>query len=80
MIRILFDLGLFGLVTSTIFAILVLAGLLRFLRQRQPAPSPATAFSPAVSLLKPLDGTEPDLEAHLESFFDQDYPQFEILF
>jgi ceramide glucosyltransferase len=79
MIRILFDLGLFGLVTSTIFAILVLAGLVRFLRQPRAASS-ATAFSPAVSLLKPLDGAEANLEAHLESFFDQDYPEFEILF
>jgi ceramide glucosyltransferase len=31
-------------------------------------------------LLKPLHGAEPDLEAHLESFFLQDYPGFEILF
>jgi ceramide glucosyltransferase len=78
MIRILFDLGLFGLLTSTIFTLLAVAGLLRFLRQRPD--SPAISFSPAVSLLKPLDGAEPNLEAHLESFFDQDYSRFEILF
>jgi ceramide glucosyltransferase len=78
MIRILFDLGLFGLLTSTIFAILALVGLLRFLRQRLvPA---AVSFAPPVSLLKPLDGSEPNLEAHIESFFSQSYPRFEILF
>jgi ceramide glucosyltransferase len=76
MIRILFDLGLFGLFTSTISAILALAGLLRFHRQRPPVAS----FSTPVSLLKPLDGAEPNLEAHLDSFFNQDYPSFEILF
>ena len=78
MIKILFGLGLLGLLTSTISAILALLGLVRFLRKR---PNPVAApFVPPVSLLKPLDGAEPDLEAHLESFFDQDYPQFEILF
>jgi ceramide glucosyltransferase len=78
MIRILFDLGLFGLLTSTIFAILTLVGLLRFLR---PRPVQANdSFAPPVSLLKPLDGAEPNLEAHIESFFNQDYPRFEILF
>lgn len=78
MIRILFDLGLLGLVTSTIFALLALAGLLKFLRARTGAVG--SRFEPPVSLLKPLDGAEPDLEAHIESFFAQDYPRFEILF
>jgi ceramide glucosyltransferase len=31
-------------------------------------------------VLKPLAGSEPDLEKHLASFFEQDYPEFEILF
>lgn len=83
-LHVLLDIGLFGLLTSTISAILALVGLARFLRdrsnpQRHPA-SPASATPPPVSLLKPLDGDEPDLEAHLASFFDQDYPRFEILF
>jgi ceramide glucosyltransferase len=83
MIRFFLDLGLLGfgilgLLTSTISALLALLGLWRFRRTR---PSlAALAFTPPVSLLKPLDGAEPNLEAHLESFFDQDYPQFEILF
>ena len=35
---------------------------------------------PAVTLLKPLHGMEPEMEAKLESFFRQDYPEFEIVF
>lgn len=83
MLHILLDLGLFGLLTSTIFALLALAGLVRFLRARQIAAarrSGAAPWLPAVSLFKPLHGFEPNLEAHLESFFLQDYPDFEILF
>jgi ceramide glucosyltransferase len=35
---------------------------------------------PPMSLLKPLHGAEPELERCLESFFVQDYPDYEILF
>jgi ceramide glucosyltransferase len=38
------------------------------------------AALPAISLLKPLRGADPDLGGHLESFFLLDYPSFEILF
>jgi len=31
-------------------------------------------------VLKPLHGTEPGMEKNLESFFEQDYPDFELLF
>ena len=77
MVRLLFDIGLFGLGTSTIAAILALVGLRRFLSDR---PRPSAAPAPPVTLLKPLDGPEPNLDTHLASFFDQDYPAFEILF
>jgi ceramide glucosyltransferase len=33
-----------------------------------------------VSVLKPVHGDEPGLEENLASFFQQDYPEFEILF
>jgi ceramide glucosyltransferase len=78
MLRFLLDIGVLGLITSSGFALLTIGGLLRFLRRR-PAP-PSASFAPPVSLLKPLHGDEPGLEAHLETFFLQDYPGFEILF
>src|SRR5438132_7820892 len=41
---------------------------------------PVPSWLPAMSLLKPLCGVEPGLEVHLESFFRQEYPAFELLF
>lgn len=70
--------GCFGLLTSTIFTGMVLAGVMRFDRRR--LLRPRRGFLPPVSLLKPLHGSEPGLEAHLTTFFEQDYPEFEILF
>ncbi|HTV05184.1 MAG TPA: glycosyltransferase [Acidobacteriaceae bacterium] len=83
MIKLLFGLGLFGLLTSTIFSGIVLAGVLRFLRRRRRATRsslPDSGYCPPVSLFKPLHGAEPNLEAHLITFFEQDYPEYEILF
>lgn len=78
MIKLLFGLGIFGLLTSSIFMGLVMAGVWRFVRR--PKCGAATDFLPPVSLFKPLHGAEPGLEAHLATFFEQDYPKYEILF
>jgi ceramide glucosyltransferase len=78
MMHILLVLGLLGLTTSTIYATLVAWGALRFANRRRS--TPIGEFTPPVSLLKPLHGSEPELERRLESFFRQDYPRFEILF
>jgi len=43
-------------------------------------PIPALALPPPVSILKPLAGLEPSLESNLRTFFEQDYPAFELLF
>lgn len=82
MIRLLLGLAALGVVTSTVFGALVLLGALHFVRNRRQAATRLrrNEFLPPVSLLKPLHGAEPDLEAHLESFFLQDYPFYEILF
>lgn len=37
-------------------------------------------FSPPISILKPLKGLDDDLEANLESFCQQSYPNYEIIF
>jgi ceramide glucosyltransferase len=52
----------------------------RKLRKTRATTLPEGAGFPAISLLKPLRGADPDLDRHLESFFLQDYPSFEILF
>jgi ceramide glucosyltransferase len=75
-------LACFGLVTSTAFAAMVLAAIPEYLRERRVLAARAAAgqFTPPVSLLKPVHGAEPGLEANLETFFQQDYPEYEILF
>ena len=70
--------GAAGLVTSTGYLVLVMIASARFHRRRRNAAGPV-AFPP-VTLLKPLCGMEPGLEAHLTSFFEQNYPSYEIIF
>src|SRR5690242_5128635 len=68
--------GLFGLLTSSIFLGMVLMGALRFRRAavREGARlGEHPEFLPAISLFKPLHGDEDGLEANLRTFFEQDY-------
>lgn len=79
-LRILFCFALLGSVTSTIYCGMVLVAAARFgLRRRREMREPLT-FLPPVSVLKPLHGTEQGMERNLETFFEQDYPEFELLF
>ncbi len=78
-IKLLFAVGVFGLVTSTVYSGIVCVGVLRFVKQRRRAPK-AAGFAPPVSLFKPVHGAEPALAQHLSSFFEQQYPRYEILF
>jgi ceramide glucosyltransferase len=77
MLHLLLGLGIFGLITSTVYSLMVVAGVVHFRRHRVAADP---SFTPPVSLLKPLHGAEPNLAEHLEGFFQQDYPAYEILF
>jgi len=76
--------ALLGTLSSTVFLALALIGARRFHRiarqQRAFEVTLSAAQLPFVSLLKPLHGLESQLEENLESFFNQDYPQFEVLF
>ena len=67
-----------GLLASSVFVVLIMVAAARQLR-RQPE-QPAPSMWPAVTLLKPLHGLEPNLDSNLESFFAQDYPDFEVIF
>ena len=83
MTYLLLALGLFGLLSSTVVAGMVLLAVPGYLRERHRALAAVGArpgFTPPLSLLKPLHGVEPGLESYIESFFRQDYPSYEILF
>jgi len=76
--------GLIGTLSSTVFLGLAIIGARRFhsiaRQQKTFEETLSDADLPFVSLLKPLHGLEPQLEENIESFFNQDYPAFEILF
>src|SRR5579863_532451 len=70
--------GIFFLILcgSLVYSFLQVVAALRYLSIRPPvlrSPLP-------ISILKPLAGLDLDLESNLRTFFEQDYPAFEILF
>jgi len=81
--HILFTIAAFGTLSSTIFVFLVFAAAWRFHRSsaaaRASIDSIQTSSLPPVTILKPVHGMEPRLAENLETFFRQDYPDFEIV-
>jgi ceramide glucosyltransferase len=80
--RLLLTLALLGTLSSTVFLILALAAAVRYRirAQREKQLIASTSTLPPVTILKPVHGAEPRLRENLESFFLQDYPDFEIVF
>src|SRR5579872_670998 len=76
--NLLLAVALIGTCSSTVFLCLALLGARKFWRTG-PRPRPVGTLPP-VSVLKPLHGLEPRLRENLESFYQQDYPEYEILF
>ncbi len=62
---------------SLLYSLLSILAALRYLADRS---RHHPASSEPVSILKPLSGIDDGLERNLRSFFEQDYPDFEILF
>ena len=61
---------------ALVYSLLSIVAAFRYLRERPPelvSPEP-------ISILKPLYGLDDGLEHNLRTFFEQDYPAFEILF
>lgn len=75
--------ALLGLASATIFLGLVVIASFGYVRrsrlERAAALEVPCDILPPVSILKPIHGMEPALEANLESFFAQDYPHFEVI-
>lgn len=74
--------ALIGTVSSTVFLGLAVLGVIRFRAdaRNQVRSVPDDAHLPPVSVLKPVHGLEARLKENIESFFRQDYPDYEILF
>ena len=74
--RILASLLLLALFGAVVYSLLQIVAAIRYLAVRPPALSSGEP----ISILKPLAGMDLDLESNLRTFFEQDYPAFEILF
>jgi ceramide glucosyltransferase len=61
---------------ALVYSALTVLAAVRYLAVRPPEPR----STEPVSILKPLAGLDADLESNLRTFFEQDYPSFEILF
>ena len=80
-VRLLFYIALIGSATSSIYCLMVIVAAARFGLRKRLDDRAMPDFLPAISVLKPLHGTEPGLERNLETFFEQQYPApFELLF
>jgi ceramide glucosyltransferase len=74
--------ALIGTLSSAVFLCLALVGVIRFRAdaRKQFSCIPDDAHLPPVSVLKPVHGLEAQLKENIESFFRQEYPNYEILF
>lgn len=61
---------------ALIYQVLTIVAAIRYRGVRPPG----LCAGPPISILKPLAGAEDGLEENLRSFFEQRYPEFEILF
>lgn len=79
-LRVLFWVAATGSVTSSVYCGMVVAAAARFALRRRRDEGVAADFLPRISVLKPVHGTEQGMERNFETFFEQDYPDYELLF
>src|SRR5438105_3349247 len=79
----LLAIAVLGTVSSSVFLGMVIVAASRYRGLSRVAKNAAAAIPesslPPVTILKPVHGMEPRLSENLESFFLQDYPNFEII-
>ena len=75
MISVLSLLLLALLAGSWVYSVMAIVAASRYLTVK-----PRSSKSEPISILKPLSGVDLGLESNLRTFFEQDYPAFEILF
>lgn len=79
-LHILFWVAAVGTATSSIYCLMVIAAAAKFGWRKRRERLSFVEYTPPLSALKPLHGTEPGMEENLQSFFEQQYPDFELLF
>ena len=80
---VIFAIAVAGTISSTVALVLSSMGAVKFRRSTdrdRKIYEKWAAKLPPVSVLKPVHGNEARLEQNIESFFHQDYPEYEILF
>jgi ceramide glucosyltransferase len=81
--RVFLGIASFGMVSSTVFLFLAIVAAMRFGKRATEASrfisNIPSGQLPPVTIFKPLHGMEERLERNLESFFQQDYPDYEII-
>lgn len=80
---VLLAIALVGTISSTVVFILSVLGSIKFRSYRTRDQKTYEKYStqlPPVSVLKPVHGNESRIRENIESFFRQNYPQYEILF
>ena len=81
--RTLLAIAVFGLASSSVFLFLVIIAAVRFRRASEPYRKLVLSVPkdqlPPVTIFKPVHGMEERLETNLESFFEQDYPDYEVI-
>lgn len=74
--KILFGTAFFGTLTSGVSLLLALLGGIKF----RAASVKKVLYTPPISVLKPVHGAENGLRENLRSFFELQYPEFELIF
>jgi ceramide glucosyltransferase len=84
-VRVFEVVGILGCLSSAIYYLICLWSAAAFLRERKagggarPTQCPTQPLPP-VSILKPMNGTDPDIYESFRSHCLQDYPEYELIF